>query len=252
MEAILFNIQKFCLHDGPGIRSTVFFKGCNLRCYWCANPESQSRRLRPELGEKLRGRVWTLEEVLEELLQDKAFYDHSGGGVTLSGGEPLLQADFACALCDALHEHGIAVSIETAAAVPAPLFERVFRKLDTAHIDLKHYDPEKHRAGTGAGLERTLANIRTALAGPIPVFLRIPVIPGFNDSLDDARGFAGLLHELGTDRVQLLPFHQMGEKKYEELGRNYRLRGVAQLHDEDLDSFAAVLRENGIDVQIGG
>jgi len=252
MEAVLFNIQKFCLHDGPGIRTTVFFKGCNLRCRWCANPESQSRRLRPELGEKLQGRVWTLEEVLEAVLRDKAFYDHSGGGVTLSGGEPLLQADFVCALCDALHAHGVEVSIETAASVPGGIFDRVLARLDTAHIDLKHWDEEKHRAGTGAGLAKTLRNIRAALASPIPVFLRIPVIPGFNDSLEDAGRFALLLRELGSGRVQLLPFHQMGEKKYEEMGLPYALRGVRQLHEEDLEDYAAVLRREGLEVQLGG
>jgi len=252
MEAVLFNIQKFCLHDGPGIRTTVFFKGCNLRCRWCANPESQSRRLHPELGARLQGRVWTLEEVLEEVLRDKAFYDHSGGGVTLSGGEPLLQADFACALCDALHEQGVAVSIETAASVPERMFGKVLARLDTAHIDLKHWDGAKHREGTGVGLERTLQNIRAALASPVPVFLRIPVIPGFNDSLEDAGHFARLLRELGSGRVQLLPFHQMGEKKYEEMGLPYAMRGVRQLHEEDLEDFASVLRKEGVEVQLGG
>lgn len=252
MEAVLFNIQKFCLHDGPGIRSTVFFKGCNLRCRWCANPESQPGEVQPALGEKLRGRRWSLEEVLAEVLRDKVFYEQSGGGVTCSGGEPLLQADFVCSLADALHKEGIPVSIETAANVPEERFRRVFAKLDSAHIDLKHFDEAKHREGTGAGLSRILANLKYALSGPIPVHVRIPVIPRYNDSPEDARGFSALLKELGADHVQILPFHQMGEKKYEEMGLDYALRGVAQLHDEDLAEYAAILEDAGLQVQIGG
>ncbi len=252
MNAILFNIQKFCLHDGPGIRTTVFFKGCNLRCRWCANPESQSRKLRPELSERLRGRVWTLEEVLREVLRDKPFYEESGGGVTFSGGEPLLQADFVRALAGALRGEGVATSIETAAAVPPALFEKVFPLLDSAHIDLKHYDEEKHRAGTGVGLAHVLANLKTALASSTPVNVRIPIIPGYNDAPDDARAFANLLRELGAKSVQILPFHQMGEKKYEELGRDYPLRGVPPLHEEDLSEYAAILGGGELAVQIGG
>ena len=252
MEATLFHIQRFCLHDGFGIRTTVFFKGCNLRCMWCANPESQLLRLQPELEEALRGRVWTLEEVLDEVMKDQAFYQESGGGVTLSGGEPLQQADFAAALCDALHERHVTVGIETAADVPREAFLKVFSRLDFAQMDLKHWDDTRHRAGTGVGLERILANLRLALAGRIPVFPRIPVIPGFNDSLDDARAFGVLLTELGAKTVQLLPFHQMGEKKYQEMELEYSLRGVPQLHNDDLKPFGAVLEEAGLTVQMGG
>lgn len=252
MEAVLFNIQRFCLHDGPGIRSTVFFKGCNLRCRWCANPEAFSMQIHPELEASLRGRVWTLEEVLAEVLKDKAFYDESGGGVTLSGGEPLLQADFACALCDALHEQGVSVAIETAACVQEQTFQKVFKRLDVAHIDVKHWDDVRHREATGVGTEQIHSNIKFALEGPIPVFLRIPVIPCFNDSLEDAAQFGKLFTELGAKVVHLLPFHQLGEKKYEKMAQEYMLAGVPQLHEEDLKAYAAVLEQSGIQVQIGG
>lgn len=252
MEAVLLNIQHFCLHDGPGIRSTIFFKGCNLRCHWCANPESISMKVRPELEESLGGRIWKLEEVLHDVLKDKVFYDESGGGVTLSGGEPLLQADFACALCDALHAHGVAVAIETAACVPEQTFMKVFEKLDVAHIDLKHWNDASYRQGTGAGIDLVLSNIRRALAGSIPVFLRIPIIPGFNDSLEDARQFGNVLADVGANAVQLLPFHQFGEKKYEKLALEYSMNGIAQLHDEDVQDYASVLKESGLHVQISG
>jgi len=252
MDAVLFNIQRFCLHDGPGIRTTVFFKGCNLRCRWCANPESQSGAVCPELEPSLRGRVWSLEEVLREIEKDEAFYRGSGGGVTLSGGEPLLQAEFAEALCRRLREHGIPVDIETAANVPEETFRSVFSRLDSAHIDLKHYDDARHREGTGAGLARILANLRFALRGNLPVVVRIPVIPGFNDGPADAAGFSALLSDLGAEHVELLPFHQLGEKKYEKLGLPYVLRGVPQMHETDLAGFASVLRDAGLSTQIGG
>ncbi|MEA4965966.1 MAG: glycyl-radical enzyme activating protein [Oscillospiraceae bacterium] len=253
MNATLFNIQRFSIHDGPGIRTTVFFKGCNLRCQWCANPESQRMAVQPELGEEaLRGRVWTLEEVVAAAARDEAFYRESGGGVTLSGGEPLLQAEFVCALCDALHARGISVAIETAADVPGETFDAVFSRLDCANIDLKHWDEERHRAGTGAGLARILQNLRRALAGSIPVTVRIPVIPGYNGSPEDAAQFGALLRSLGAQAVQILPFHQLGEKKYEQLGRAYAFRGVPQLHEADLEDYAAILRRAELSVQIGG
>lgn len=251
MEATLFNIQKFCLHDGPGIRTTVFFKGCNLRCAWCANPESQA--MAPEeMGGKPVGRAYTLEEVLEETCKDKPFYDQSGGGVTLSGGEPLMQADFACALCDALHAQGVSVGIETAALADTGAFERVLGKLDFAQIDLKHWDEEKHRLGTGVGNAQILNNLRLALASSLPVIVRIPVIPGFNDSPADARAFGDLLAGLGAREVQLMPFHQLGELKYSDLGRPYAYGGVPQLHEEGLSAFAGALTEAGLKAQIGG
>ena len=240
MKGILFNIQKFSLHDGAGIRTTLFFKGCNLRCRWCANPESQ--KMEPEqLGAETTGRAYTLEEVLAEAMRDKPFYDRSGGGVTLSGGEPLLQADFAAALCRQLRERGVNVSMETAACVPLATFQKVFPLLDSAHIDLKHYDPAKHQTYTGVDNQQILENIAYALSQPVPVVLRVPVIPGFNDAPADMEAFRALFHRLGAKSVQLLPFHQMGESKYAKMGLPYAYAGVPQLHEEDLNALAAIL-----------
>ena len=245
MKARIFNIQRFSLHDGAGIRTNVFFQGCNLRCAWCANPESQAVAA-PGAKE------WGVEELAAELVKDKPFFDKSGGGVTLTGGEPLLQADFVVALCGRLHELGVRVAVETAACVPPDLFRRAVQSLDLFHIDLKHYEEDAHRRGTGAGLKLILENIRFALASGVPTVLRIPVIPGYNDSEADARGFARLMTELGAPEVHLLPFHQMGESKYEKLGMAYAFAGKKQLHEEDLAAFEAILLEAGLKVQIGG
>jgi pyruvate formate lyase activating enzyme len=251
LNALIFNIQKFCLHDGKGIRTTIFFKGCNLRCQWCTNPESLA--LQPEIidGEEV-GKYYTLEEVMAEVLKDKPFFERSGGGVTLSGGEPLLQAGFILELCDALHAEGISVGIETAANVSTVVFTNVLRKCDFVYIDLKHWNSARYKEGTGVDNARILKNIRQAFAMGISTTIRIPLIPGFNSSLDDARAFASLLKELGARDVHVLPFHQMGESKYKKHGIPYAYAGVPQMHDEDADGFAAVLEEAGLNVQIGG
>ena len=248
LTATIFNLQKFSIHDGAGIRTDVFFQGCNLRCRWCSNPESQP--LEPLPGESTK--VYTVEELVRELAKDKPFYDESGGGVTLTGGEALLFPEFVLALTRALHAEGIHVALETAACVPEDVFTRILAAVDFAHIDLKHYNDAKHRVGTGAGNALILRNIAAALRGTTPIVIRIPVIPGYNDSPADQTGFAETLSGLGANNVQLLPFHQLGESKYNRLNLPYAYDGIKQMRDGDVAAFAKVLEANGISVQIGG
>ncbi|MEA4914782.1 MAG: glycyl-radical enzyme activating protein [Christensenella sp.] len=247
-EALVFNLQRFSIHDGAGIRTDVFFQGCNLRCGWCSNPESQP--MEPLPGEKVTR--YTVDSLVRELVKDKPFYDESGGGVTLTGGEALLHPAFVIELCEALHREGIPVAIETAACVSEDVFSRVLAAVDFAYIDLKHYDDEAHRAGTGVGNELIRKNIAYALKSKTPVVLRIPVIPGYNDSEADFAGFAKALNELGAKEVQLLPFHQLGESKYKRLQIQYAYDGQKQLRDGDVSAFAEALEKSGIKVQIGG
>lgn len=296
MTGTIFNIQKFCLHDGPGIRTTVFFKGCNLRCRWCANPESQkmvsqitrdSRKctgcgscamvcpngVRKIADGKLvwdsaackacgvclpvcnagatgkEGRTATVAEIAEEVMKDKAFYDHSGGGVTFSGGEVLLQAEFAEVLADELRKQGVSVAIETAGAVAPEVFRDFLKKTDYVLMDLKHYDSAAHKAGTGVDNRQILENMRFLKNSGIPFLIRIPVIPKYNDRLEDADGFARLLEELGICEVELLPFHQLGQHKYELLDREYSFDGYEQLRTEDLIKFQQRLAQHGIKVK---
>ena len=293
-QARIFNIQKFSVNDGPGIRTTVFFKGCPLRCRWCANPESQlttpqllwdeakcchcrtcvrscgSAAITYEDGKILlhpqkcrhchaclsacptgalteEGRMVTVDEVLEECLKDLPFYEESGGGVTLSGGEALLWPDFCVELLEKLHASGIHTAIETTAYASAEVFRKVAVHLDYLLIDMKHYDRDMHIKGTGIGNNHILANMKWAIENGKEVLPRIPVIPGFNDSAEDAAGFAARLKEVGATRAQLLPFHQFGEKKYQFLTREYDFSGVANLHPEDLEQMVSVMKENGID-----
>ena len=293
----IFNIQKFCLHDGPGIRTTVFFKGCNLRCGWCANPESQEIDVQltldadkcsgcgrcvnicptgareiiqgkvkldadrcngcgfcigecPEKAIGREGENISAYAVAAEVMKDSAFYTHSGGGVTLSGGEVLMQREFATELARLLRSKGIHVAVETAAAVPEEHFRDFLREIDYVLIDLKHFDDARHLAGTGAGNGEVLRNLRILKENGKDFLVRIPVIPGFNASIDDARGFACLLSGMDIYEVQLLPFHQLGERKYMFLGREYAYAGEKQLCGADLDEYISAFAEFGVQARL--
>jgi len=249
VNGLLFNIQKFSLHDGPGIRTVVFFKGCPLRCKWCSNPEGQAEKplFMGEGGSAPDSRLYSIEETLEICLQDRPFYEESGGGVTLSGGEALTQGEFAAALLSALRKEVIHTALETSGYAPAEVFNEISALADMLLFDIKHYDGRRHIEGTGVDTGIILSNLKNALAQKIPVLPRIPVIPGYNDSLEDASGFASLIKSLGLSRAQLLPFHQFGERKYELLKMPYTLRGVPQLHKEDIEGFRRIIADSGIE-----
>ena len=295
MTGVIFNVQKFSIHDGPGIRTTVFLKGCPLRCQWCANPESQLARVQitydqkkclhcgkcvqicPEkaltMGENNRihvdfnrcvgcltctrecpgkaltheGEMKSVEELVNVCLQDKVFYEESGGGVTISGGEGMSQPDFTESLVKSLRKKGIHTAIETTGYVSAEVFQRLAPLFDLLLFDMKHYDPIRHQEGTGVRNERVIKNMIWARQSGLTVLPRIPVIPGFNDSLKDAAGLAALLNRIDFRRVQLLPFHQMGERKYELLNRDYAMKGVKALHSEDLTDYQRVFLDAGLD-----
>lgn len=295
LKGIVFNIQKFSIHDGPGVRTNVFLKGCPLRCKWCANPESQLMKPQilyhskdcvhcgtcaascseqavsmdgegkihmdfakcrgcltcvhscPQRALSCEGEVKTVDEVLEVCMQDVDFYEESGGGVTLSGGEALMQPDFAKALLRELKARGIHTAMETTGFAPAEVFDGVTASADLLLFDMKHWDAEKHKEGTGVDNTLILENMRRAVAGGKEVLPRLPVIPGFNDSLKDAARFVRRLRKVGVDRIQLLPFHQFGENKYTLLGKTYEYEAVPALHKEELTEFRQVFLDAGID-----
>lgn len=248
----IFDIQKFSLHDGPGIRTVVFLKGCPMDCAWCSNPNSRELRvlnmrdannpdsLLPD------SRDYSVDEVVRICLQDLPFYEESGGGVTLSGGEALVQHRFSTRLLGALAAEGVHTAVETTGYASPEVFGRVLAASDLLIIDVKHHDAAQHRRWTGVDNTLPLRNLATALAAGGPVLVRIPVIPGVNDSPDDAVAFARLLAPLGVHEVQLLPFHQFGERKYELLDWEYRMAGVPALHPEDLAEFRQLLTDQGV------
>lgn len=246
----LFNIQKFSINDGPGIRTTVFFKGCPLHCAWCANPESQNRNAAiadAMQSERYRGREYTVDEVMAVVRQDVDFYEESGGGMTLSGGEVLQQPAFAEALIDAARAEGIHAAVETTGYIAPERFRDFLPHPDLYLYDFKHCDREMHRAYTGVDNDAILENLRALVAAGKPVIARIPVIPRFNAGIQDARGLAAALTEIGVREVHLLPFHQFGERKYEELGIEYAWKGVSQLHPEALEDYRQVFLDAGLD-----
>ncbi|GAF39988.1 formate acetyltransferase activating enzyme [Agrilactobacillus composti DSM 18527 = JCM 14202] len=257
LKGLIFNIQKFSLNDGPGIRTVVFFKGCPLRCAWCANPESQSGLPETMQAEtrsqpKTVGTYQTVDEVMATILEDLPFYEESGGGVTLSGGEVLFQPKFAIALAKAIKAHGIHLACETTGFAQPAIFEEFMAYVDLMYYDCKQWDTAQHKVGTGLGNELVLANLKLAVAAKQNLCVRIPVIPGFNYSDTDAQHFAQLFNQLGINDVELLPFHQFGLKKYADLHRKYALADVKQLQTADLLSFQRILVQQGITAKING
>ena len=249
MLSMIFNIQKFSIHDGPGIRTSVFFKGCNLRCAWCSNPESQSTEpeiLREPDGDRVCGRTYSVRELMDEILKDRVFYESSGGGVTLTGGEPFLQSEIAEELCSELKRERIHIAAETAGNIDEKIFARLAGIIDFIYIDLKHYDAEKHLKYTGADNKLIIRNILWLRDNHPQFVVRIPVIPGFNDSSEDAYGFAKALSEMGIKQVQLLPFHRLGEKKYEYIGKEYLYKNVKPLSSKQFEDHSKILTKAGV------
>ena len=253
-KAMIFDIQRNSYVDGPGIRTTVFFKGCNLRCKWCHNPESQSFEKQmmfykdkctgcgkcrevcpnhlkkcdfcgkcelycPAEARKICGREYTSDEVLAEVIKDKAFYDNSGGGVTFSGGECMLQLDFLCEILEKCKSAGIHTAVDTAGNVPWKSFEKILPFTDLFLYDIKAFGAELHRKGTGVSNELILENLKN-LSGRADIIVRIPVIGGYNDNDEEIRQIADFLKQIKIIKAELLPYHAMGEHKYTALGRN--------------------------------
>lgn len=297
MTANIFNIQKFSIHDGPGIRTVIFFKGCPLKCLWCSNPESQSVYMQllwnsekcirchkcesscptdsiyfdndyftfkhnacvkclhcvkqcPVKAIEYSGQEKTLDDIMTEIRKDIDFYEESGGGVTLSGGEVLLWHDFAASLLLQLKKEGISSALETTGYSTEHTFQKVVGHTDLLLFDMKHHDEKKHRQFTGVSNKTILQNMYWAVLNGIPVIARIPVIPGINDSIEDAVQFCDLLKQIGIHQVNLLPFHQFGQKKYESLQMEYAFKNTKALHPEDLQEYKSIFDSAGFDTKI--
>ncbi len=245
-EAVITNIQHFSVGDGPGIRTTVFLKGCNLHCPWCHNPETIAPQIQP-----LYGRNITVDEAMSEIMEDIEFYKSSGGGVTLSGGEPLLQADFCANIAHACKKQGLHVLLDTAGNVDFQQFEKVLPYIDMCYFDLKSGTEEGYRL-VGGLLERTLQNMQKVSAWGVPVTVRIPIIPDFNDDLEAAEQMAALLKKLHMRYVDLLPFHRLGSSKYAALGVDYKYKDIPTMTSKQIEPLLFVFRKYGLEAAIGG
>lgn len=288
-EGIICNLKRFAVHDGPGVRTTLFLKGCPLRCLWCHNPEST--RQSPELGIRFHkctacgecarfcsrhriedgkhffdrsactacgkcvdtcpfdvlvryGQRLTPSEALTLLCEDRIFYDESGGGVTISGGEPLLQADFCRELCGLLKEQDIHTAIDTCGHVPWTAFEKVLPFTDLFLYDFKHIDSTRHRELTGCGNELIKENLCRLSQTGKPVEIRMIMLPGLNMSEDDLTAAAVFLSTLPNIlRIRLLPYHALSSSKYEALGLHYAMPDIKTPTPDELASAATLIRQ---------
>ena len=254
----IFDVQKYSIHDGPGIRTIVFLKGCVLRCKWCCNPESQEYKIQTMkvLGEdKIIGRDVTVREMIEEVEKDRPYYYRSGGGMTLSGGECLCQPEFTKALLRAAKERGISTAIESMACAKWETIESILPYLDTYLMDIKHTNAEKHKEFTGRSNELMLENAKKiADSHMTELSIRVPVIPGFNDTELEIRDIAAYVRKLGNvRRMHLLPYHRLGQDKYDGLNRPYLMGDVKPPTNEKMERLLKVAEEvSGVECRIGG
>ena len=252
----IFNIQRFSIHDGPGIRTIVFFKGCFMRCAWCCNPESQNRDIEILVeGEKEKtvGMDVTVSDILPEILSDRPFYRRSGGGVTLSGGEVLCQADFARELLKACKQEGLHTAVESAASSSFSEIEKILPYLDLYLMDIKHMNSEKHKEYTGVGNELILENAKKVAKSGTRLIIRTPVIPTFNDNEADIEAIARFARSLpGVEEHHLLPYHRLGSDKYIGLGRHYSMKDIEPPSAERMEYLLSVSERSGLRCQIGG
>lgn len=252
----IFDIQKFSVHDGPGIRTIVFLKGCILRCRWCCNPESQSYEPETMLQngkKKIIGYDATVGEVVETVVKDMPYYRRSGGGITLSGGECMCQPDFSTALLEVSRDYGLSTAIETTCAVEWETVERFIPLVDTFLMDIKHMDSAKHREYTTVPNELILENAKRLSKLAKRLVVRVPVIPGFNDTpkeLHDIAEFAA--STLGVDEMHILPYHRLGYDKYIGLGRSYGMGDVPPPEKPKMEYLRNICASTGISCYIGG
>lgn len=256
----LFKIKRYALHDGPGIRTTVFFKGCPLTCRWCHNPEgidghpqTMSRTTDAGDGEATVGSVLSVGELIGIIDRDVLFYDESGGGVTFSGGEPLAQPHFLKAVLAACRQREIHTTLDTSGFAPAAVVDEILPLVQLVLFDLKIMDADAHRRHTGVANGRIQANLVRIAASGVPVRIRVPLIPGVTDgeaNLSQIARFAGRLP--GVQAIDLLPYHRIGAAKYRRLGRPDPMPRVGTLPPQRLGDIHQLFSSAGFSVSIGG
>lgn len=298
-KGIVFDIKKFAVDDGPGIRTTVFLKGCPMRCWWCHNPEGQTlaaelmyrqtrcarcgecakncsngvlflvarklsinRKICSLCGECAKkcpsealtivGKETSVEEVMKEIDKDSTFYEESGGGITVSGGEPLLQIDFVDAILSECKRRNIHTAVDTCGYAPRKAVENIMDKVDLFLYDLKMMNDAKHRRYTGKSNKQILENFKTLAENGNDILVRFPVIPRLNDDEDNVQKTADFILSHGVKRICLLPYHRSGIEKYRSLGRRYKLNSMKTPSQQKLNSIKRQLEVSGLVVKTGG
>jgi pyruvate formate lyase activating enzyme len=264
-RGLIFDIRRFTVHDGPGIRTTVFFKGCPLRCRWCHNPESQDMGIEETvktivLDEKTiskketLGKWITVDEVLSEIEKDRIFYDESGGGVTLSGGEPLFQPVFLLELLDAIKAMGIHTTLDTCGFADKATWLSVVSKPDLFLFDIKLMNDADHLKYTGVSNKQILQNLFLLIDAEKKIILRFPVISEITDTTKNIDGIKELLGKVKDhiQQVDLLPYHGLGNAKYKRLGKTNKMGKTGDLTKEDVAGLKTEFEDCGVNVRIGG
>lgn len=303
LKGLIFDVQKFAIHDGGGIRTNVFLKGCPLQCLWCSNPESLASK--PEItfvtnncigcgkclevcpagairqgetaGEdiiidrerctlcgqcakhcyagaiNIIGRYVSVPELMQIIERDRKFYEQSGGGVTFSGGEPTAQPEFLKAALAEIQKRGIHTAIETSSLLPWDIYASILEHVDLVLTDIKHMDDAEHKRLTGVSNQLILDNIRKISKLGIPVKIRLPLIPGINDSDRNLEATAEFVEQLSNvQSLDILPYHRLGEMKYRQLDLSYPLKGVESPTVEHVEERIRALRERGLNISVGG
>lgn len=252
----IFNIQRYSVHDGPGVRTIIFLKGCRLRCRWCCNPESQEYKIQQMIvGGKTKtvGEDKTVGEIIDDITKDMPYFRRSGGGITLSGGECLTQPEFAEGLLVCAKEYGLSTAVESTAFAPFEVIERILPHLDYYLMDIKHMNSAKHKEFTTQPNELILENAKKVAAYEnTKLTIRTPVIPTFNDTEDEIAEIAEFAASLKVEQLHLLPYHRMGEDKYKGLGRRYGMSDIYPPTDEKMQRLKRAAEQFDIKVQIGG
>ena len=251
----IFDIQRFSVHDGPGIRTIVFFKGCFLRCRWCCNPEGQEfgiQEMTMNGKTKTVGQDVTVEEVLDIVEKDRVYYGRSGGGLTLSGGECLGQINFARDLLRGAKERGINTAIESTGFADWEKIKELIPYLDVYLMDIKHMNSAKHKEFTSQPNELILENAKKIAQNFNKLIIRTPVIPTFNATVGEIKEIAKYAKSIGVNEMHILPYHRLGKDKYYGLGRSYFLEEIEPPSKELMNELLQVVLQEGLKGQIGG
>ena len=264
-EGIIFDVKKYAIHDGPGIRTTVFLKGCPLNCWWCHNPEGIDKK--PERapdfngGFKLNdpftqsniiGEKVSDEDLFREILKDRIYYEESGGGVTFSGGEPLLQHKFLKSMLEKCKEEGFYTALDTTGYAEFTIISEILPLVDVFLYDLKIIDNEKHQKYTGVSNKKIIDNLKRLSKLDSRINLRVPIIPDITDTEENIEGMINLMDNInGICKVNLLPFHNV-KKKYAKLDKEYKLSESKSIKEDELKKIKDQFETSGIVTEIGG
>ena len=266
MNGLIFNIKRFAIHDGPGIRVSIFMKGCPLTCWWCHNPEGISSL--PEeiqqinrLGEmefvrmETAGKYYEVSEIMEIIERERIFIESSGGGVTFSGGEPILQHQFILEALEECKKSGYHTAIDTSGYFPDSILQKIVPLTNLFLFDLKHLDTNKHSHYTGVSNTLIIENLRRIIESGKDIMLRIPVIPGINDDIEHLDHLKRFISEIKADNIKtisLLPYHKAGTAKYRKFNRQNKMKEVFPPSRQRMTELQDYFSDTGIKVKVGG